>query len=66
MVQHLTVDAGNGPQEVAFPGIVPLFGPTSLPVRSLGPDLGQHTREVLRDVLGWDGPRIEEFMEAQA
>ncbi|GAB3467869.1 CoA transferase [Kineococcus endophyticus] len=66
MVQHLTVDAGNGPQVVAFPGIVPLFGPTSLPVRSLGPDLGQHTREVLGDVLGWDGPRIEEFLEAQA
>ncbi|MEW1959099.1 CaiB/BaiF CoA-transferase family protein [Kineococcus sp. NPDC059986] len=64
MVQHLTVDAGNGPQDVAFPGIVPVLGETSLPVRSLGPDLSEHTREVLRDVLGWDGPRIDEFLEA--
>lgn len=62
MVQQLTVDAGDGPQPVDFPGIVPLLGATSLPVSSVGPDLGEHTREVLTDVLGWDAARIEAFV----
>jgi crotonobetainyl-CoA:carnitine CoA-transferase CaiB-like acyl-CoA transferase len=47
MVQTLPVDG----VEVGFPGIVPVLGGTSLPVRSPGPDLGAHTREVLDDVM---------------
>jgi hypothetical protein len=34
-----------------FPGIVAVIGATSLPVRTIGPDLGEHTREVLASVL---------------
>lgn len=64
MVQELTVDAGAGPVAVDFPGIVPLLGATSLPVRSVGPDLGEHTREVLAGVLGWDAARIGQFLAA--
>lgn len=51
MIQELPVDVGQGVVPVQFPGIVPLIGPTSLPVRSLGPDLGEHTRHVLIEVL---------------
>ena len=55
MIQTQPVDAG----EVGFPGIVPVVGGTSLPVRSAGPDLGAHTREVLRDVLGRSDAEID-------
>jgi formyl-CoA transferase len=59
MIQYLPVDAGDGqPREVGFPGIVPVIGDVSLPVRSLGPDLGEHTTEVLSQLLGMDEPQI--------
>ena len=58
MIQTLPVDS----DEVGFPGIVPVVGGTSLPVRSAGPDLGAHTREVLRDVLGRSDEEIDEIM----
>ncbi|MFS7873693.1 CaiB/BaiF CoA transferase family protein [Streptomyces asiaticus] len=55
MIQRLPVHiAADEPQEVGFPGIVPVLGEKSLPVRSLGPDLGEHTRQVLTDLLGKD------------
>jgi formyl-CoA transferase len=47
MVQSLPVDG----VEVGFPGIVPVLGGTSLPVRSPGPDLGAHTHEVLSEIM---------------
>ncbi|MGY0064011.1 CaiB/BaiF CoA transferase family protein [Streptomyces sp. LZ34] len=53
MIQRLPVPiAADEPQEVGFPGIVPVLGERSLPVRSLGPDLGEHTRQVLTELLG--------------
>ena len=59
MIQYLPVDAGDGPpREVGFPGIVPVIGDVSLPVRSLGPDLGEHTTEVLSQLLGMDEREI--------
>ncbi|MDR2281511.1 MAG: CoA transferase [Gordonia sp. (in: high G+C Gram-positive bacteria)] len=47
MVQHFDVDAGGDvPRSVGFPGIVPVLGAKSLPIRSVGPDLGEHTDEI--------------------
>ena len=48
MIQYFDVDTGDAaPRRVGFPGIVPVMGEASLPVRSVGPDLGEHTDEVL-------------------
>ena len=39
---------------VGFPGIVPVIGEQSLPIRNLGPDLGQNTEEILSGLLNMD------------
>lgn len=66
MIQTLPVSDGlTSFDAVAFPGIVPLLGPTSLPVRSLGPDLGADTERVLREVLAWPDERIAELVRSQ-
>ncbi|MEV3960219.1 CoA transferase [Nocardia sp. NPDC050193] len=52
MIQQFEVDTGaEEPATVGFPGIVPVIGEASLPIRTIGPDLGEHTREVLATVL---------------
>lgn len=67
MIQYFPVDTGeDAPREVGFPGIVPVIGDTSLPVRSLGPDLGEHTAEVLSGVLGLDDDKIAAIIAAGA
>lgn len=59
MIQKFEVDIGEAePAEVGFVGIVPVIGDKSIPIRSVGPDLGEHTREVLSTLLG----RTEEEM----
>ncbi|MBF8189231.1 CoA transferase [Nonomuraea sp. K274] len=58
MIQELPVDG----RPVGFPGIVPVLGEKSLPVRSLGPDLGTHTREVLAGVLGKSDAEIDAML----
>jgi formyl-CoA transferase len=61
MIQQFTVDVGGpAPQSVGFPGIVPVIGAASLPIRSVGPDLGEHTVEVLSSVLGMSDDEIGE------
>ena len=48
MIQHLDVSTGERMlTDVAFPGVTPVIGGRSLPIRSLGPELGAHTEEVL-------------------
>ncbi|UGT64151.1 CoA transferase [Nocardia asteroides] len=48
MIQHFPVDVGEPePKQVGFPGIVPVIGEKSLPIRNVGPDLGEHTNEIL-------------------
>jgi formyl-CoA transferase len=64
MIQYLPVDVGTGQREVGFPGVVPVIGEASLPVRSLGPDLGEHTDEVLRGLLGMGDEEIEPLASA--
>lgn len=53
MVQRFDVSTGEATiLNVAFPGIIPVIGGKSLPIRNLGPDLGADTRDVLERVLG--------------
>ena len=67
MIQHFDVDTGGDePASVGFPGIVPVIGPASLPIRNVGPDLGADTREVLASVLGWDDATIDARVGAPA
>ncbi|MDF0530436.1 CoA transferase [Tsukamurella sp. 8F] len=57
MIQEFEVDVGgDAPVSVGFPGIVPVLGGRSLSIRNVGPDLGEHTAEVLRDLLGTEEP----------
>jgi formyl-CoA transferase len=59
MIQHFEIDTGEAqPKTVGFPGIVPVIGGSSLPIRDVGPDLGEHTREVLSSVLGLSDDEI--------
>jgi formyl-CoA transferase len=59
MIQHFDVDTGEPQRKtVGFPGIVPVIGAASLPIRNVGPDLGEHTREVLSTVLGLSDDEI--------
>jgi formyl-CoA transferase len=53
MVQSLKVSVEDGTtEEIRFPGVVPRFDGAATPVRSPGPDLGQHTDSVLGGTLG--------------
>ncbi|MGV9677739.1 CaiB/BaiF CoA transferase family protein [Nocardia sp. NPDC003482] len=59
MIQTFPVDVGEPePKPVGFPGIVPVIGGRSLPIRAVGPDLGEHTHEVLRELLGMSDAEI--------
>ncbi|ONI78284.1 formyl-CoA transferase [Kribbella sp. ALI-6-A] len=60
MIQRF--DVSNGEEvlpNVGFPGIVPVIGGKSLPVRTLGPDLGEHTQQVLGGLLGLSAEEID-------
>lgn len=66
MIQEFDVPDGDGEDatvltDIAFPGISPVLGGTSLPIRSLGPDLGAHTHEVLTDA-GLDAALIDRLL----
>lgn len=60
MVQRFDVSTGEETlHDVGFPGVVPVIGGESLPIRNLGPDLGEHTNEVLGGLLGMDSKAID-------
>ena len=48
-----------------LPSPVKVVGGT-LPVPTRAPELGEHTDEVLRDLLGWDDDRIAAARQAGA
>jgi formyl-CoA transferase len=51
MIQTFDVSAGDGAKKpVGFTGIVPVIGGVSRTITSVGPDLGEHTAEVLADL----------------
>ncbi len=54
-----TVPVGNGEERVVrFPGIVPKLPGDAGAVLDAGPEVGQHTAEILRDLLGRDDAEI--------
>ncbi|QLL06162.1 CaiB/BaiF CoA transferase family protein [Mycobacterium vicinigordonae] len=62
MIQYFEVDTGNAESaRVAFPGVVPVLNECSLPIRHVGPELGQDTAEVLSGVLGMSAEEIEQL-----
>lgn len=66
IVQRIDVDNGEKIlPDVAFPGVVPLLGPESIPIRSLGPDLGADTRDVIEGILGWSSERVDALLGEQ-
>ncbi|MGK3957833.1 CaiB/BaiF CoA transferase family protein [Arthrobacter sp. R4] len=59
MIQKFDVSTGEELLPgVGFPGIVPVIGDQSLPIRNLGPDLGENTDEILRGLLHMDSAEI--------
>ncbi|MEV7607517.1 CaiB/BaiF CoA-transferase family protein [Paenarthrobacter sp. NPDC089322] len=60
MIQKFDVSTGEEVLPgVGFPGIVPVIGEQSLPIRNLGPDLGEHTQEILGGLLQLDAAQID-------
>jgi formyl-CoA transferase len=67
MVQKFDVSTGEETiANVGFPGIVPVIGEHSLPIHHLGPDLGEHTHEVLSGLLQLSEEQIAEASAAPA
>jgi formyl-CoA transferase len=59
MIQKFDVSTGEEILTgVGFPGIVPVIGGQSLPIRNLGPDLGENTTEILSGLLEMDDAQI--------
>ncbi|MCU1517171.1 MAG: yfdE2 [Pseudarthrobacter sp.] len=59
MIQKFDVSTGDEVLPgVGFPGIVPVIGDQSLPIRNLGPDLGENTEEILAGLLHMDPAQI--------
>src|SRR5699024_11100324 len=53
MVQYRDVSTGAETlQDVGFPGVVPVIGDKSMPIRTFGRDLGADTEEILAKRLG--------------
>ncbi|QII00404.1 CoA transferase [Rhodococcoides fascians A21d2] len=51
MIQQFPVDTGGpDPVSVGFPGIVPVIGERSVSIRNVGPELGQHTDDILGEL----------------
>lgn len=60
MIQKFAVSTGEEIlPSVGFPGIVPVIGDQSLPIRNLGPDLGADTQEILGGLLHMDAAHID-------
>jgi crotonobetainyl-CoA:carnitine CoA-transferase CaiB-like acyl-CoA transferase len=64
LVRHEVEVAPGEVREVAFPGVVPKLEHSPGRTRGVGPDLGQHTDEVLGDLLGIGSQERERLRQA--
>ena len=62
----VTMDAPDTDEQVIVPAPVPKLARTPGSVRSLGPKLGEHTDEVLREVLGLNAAQIAHLHACKA
>ncbi len=65
MVEEHEIVVDDEPRLIRFPGIVPTLPGAEGKTRWLGPDLGEHTEAVLRDVAGLNDEEVEAIL-AQA
>lgn len=49
--------------KVKIPGVVPKFSETPGSIRQIAPDLGEHTDEILKDIIGLDDESIAKLKE---
>jgi crotonobetainyl-CoA:carnitine CoA-transferase CaiB-like acyl-CoA transferase len=59
----VAMDEPTTRESIVVPSPVPQLSETPARIRSLGPELGQHTNEVLREVLGMDDAQIAALRE---
>jgi crotonobetainyl-CoA:carnitine CoA-transferase CaiB-like acyl-CoA transferase len=55
-----------GGEEFTLPAMLPVMGSTPGSTRWAGPELGQHTEEVLRDELGLAADEIQRLRDCGA
>jgi formyl-CoA transferase len=61
MLRPVKVVVEDEPEEIRFPGVVPRLPGAPGEVRQAGPDLGEHTAQVLGDLLGIDADRLAAY-----
>jgi formyl-CoA transferase len=61
MIQTHEVVIEDEPELIRFPGVVPKIPGHEGRVQWVGPELGQHTEEVLRDLAGLSPEQIADF-----
>jgi succinyl-CoA:(S)-malate CoA-transferase subunit B len=60
----VTMDAPDTGEQIIVPAPVPRLSETPASIRSLGPKLGEHTDEVLHELLGLDDAQIAHLRAA--
>jgi succinyl-CoA:(S)-malate CoA-transferase subunit B len=57
----VAIDDPDLGETIIVPSVLPRLSETPGAIRHLGPKLGQHTEEVLRDLLGMDESQMTEL-----
>jgi crotonobetainyl-CoA:carnitine CoA-transferase CaiB-like acyl-CoA transferase len=60
------MDAPDTGEQIIVPSPVPRLSETPGSIRSLGPKLGEHTDEILRELLGLNDAQIAELRANKA